>query len=42
MTREILRRRPTVRPGVIAHRLQWPSDYVVTLMTSIIALSPGR
>jgi multicomponent Na+:H+ antiporter subunit E len=41
MTREILRRRPTVRPGVLAHRLRQPSDYVVTLMTSIIALSPG-
>ena len=41
MTREILRRRPTVRPGVLAHQLHSPSEYVVTLMTSIIALSPG-
>jgi multicomponent Na+:H+ antiporter subunit E len=41
MTREILRRRPAGRPGVLAHRLRWPSDDVVTLMTSIIALSPG-
>lgn len=41
MTREILRRRPTVRPGVLAHQLRSPSEYVVTLMTSIIALSPG-
>jgi multicomponent Na+:H+ antiporter subunit E len=41
MTWEILRRHPTVRPGVLAHRLRSPNDYVVTLMTSIIALSPG-
>ena len=41
MTRETLRRRSTTRPGVLAHRLQRPSDYVVTLMTTIIALSPG-
>jgi multicomponent Na+:H+ antiporter subunit E len=41
MTREILRRRPDVRPGVIAHRLAQPSEEIVTMMTSIIALSPG-
>jgi len=41
MTRQILRRHPDVRPGVIAHRLRHPSDEVVTVMTSIIALSPG-
>ena len=41
MTREILRRRADVAPGVLAHRLQHPSEEVVTLMTSIIALSPG-
>ncbi|HEY8543688.1 MAG TPA: Na+/H+ antiporter subunit E [Acidimicrobiales bacterium] len=41
MTREILRRRPAVCPGVLAHRLRVPSEHVVTLMTSVIALSPG-
>ena len=41
MTREILRRRAAIRPGVLAHRLQQPSEEVVTLMTSVIALSPG-
>lgn len=41
MTREILRRRSSIRPGVLAHRLRIPSEEVVTLMTSIIALSPG-
>lgn len=41
MTREILRRRARIAPGVLAHRLERPSEEVVTLMTSIIALSPG-
>ena len=41
MTREILRRRSALRPGVLRHRLRHSSDEVVTLMTSIIALSPG-
>jgi multicomponent Na+:H+ antiporter subunit E len=41
MTREVLRPRSTIRPGVLAHRLQRPSEHVVTLMTSVIALSPG-
>ena len=41
MTREILGRRSTIRPGVLAHRLQAASDEVVTVMTSVIALSPG-
>ena len=41
MTREILRRRPTIRPGVLVHRLRLPSEHVVTVMTSVIALSPG-
>ena len=41
MARQILRRRPDVRPGVLAHRLRQPSEEVVTLMSSIIALSPG-
>ena len=41
MARETLRRRPTISPGVVAHRLRDPSEDVVTLMTSVIALSPG-
>lgn len=41
MTREVLRRRSSSRPGVLGHRLQQPSEHVVTVMTSVIALSPG-
>jgi multicomponent Na+:H+ antiporter subunit E len=41
MTREILRRRPSGHSGVIAYRLRHPSEQVLTLMTSIISLSPG-
>lgn len=41
MAREILRRRPDTRPGVLAHRLARPSEEVVTVMSSVIALSPG-
>lgn len=41
MTREVLRRRSTSRPGVLTHRLEHPSEHVVTVMTSVIALSPG-
>lgn len=41
MTREILRPRPTIRPGVLEHRLAVPSEHVVTVMTSVISLSPG-
>jgi multicomponent Na+:H+ antiporter subunit E len=41
MTAAILRRHPSTRPGVLAHRLQRPSEEIVTLMTSVIALSPG-
>jgi multicomponent Na+:H+ antiporter subunit E len=40
MTRQILRRRAR-RSGVLAHRLQRPSDEIITVMSSIIALSPG-
>jgi multicomponent Na+:H+ antiporter subunit E len=29
------------RPGVLAHRLHRPSEEVTTLMSSVIALSPG-
>ena len=41
MAREILRRHPSINQGVLAHRLQRPSDELVTVMTSVIALSPG-
>ena len=41
MTAQIIRRRPDPHPGVIAHRLQHPSEEVATVMTSVIALSPG-
>lgn len=41
MTRQILSRRPGAQPGVLAHNLGRPSDEVVTIMTSIISLSPG-
>jgi multicomponent Na+:H+ antiporter subunit E len=41
MTRQILRRRPRTVPGVLRHRLDEPSEEVVTVMTSVIALSPG-
>jgi multicomponent Na+:H+ antiporter subunit E len=41
MAREILRPHPDIRPGVLAHRLQAPSEEIVMLMTSVIALSPG-
>jgi multicomponent Na+:H+ antiporter subunit E len=41
MTRQILRRRHAAAAGVLAHRLRTPSETVLTLMTSIIALSPG-
>ena len=39
--REILRRRVSLAPGVIAYRLGRPTDEVITIMTSIISLSPG-
>lgn len=41
MASQIVRRRSEARPGVLAHRLRQPSAEVVTLMTSVIALSPG-
>jgi multicomponent Na+:H+ antiporter subunit E len=41
MTRQILRRTPDLHPGVLAHRLRQPSEEVATVMTSVIALSPG-
>ena len=39
--REILRPRFAVRPGVLEAQLRQPSDEVVTVMTNVIALSPG-
>jgi multicomponent Na+:H+ antiporter subunit E len=41
MTREVLRQHSTIQPGVLAHRLRYASEHVVTVMTSVIALSPG-
>jgi multicomponent Na+:H+ antiporter subunit E len=41
MARQILRIHPTMHPGVLAHRLQTPSEEVITVMSSVIALSPG-
>jgi multisubunit Na+/H+ antiporter MnhE subunit len=41
MARELVRREPALAPGVVAHRLRRPSPEVVTVMTSVIALSPG-
>jgi multicomponent Na+:H+ antiporter subunit E len=41
MTREIAGRRRDRRPGVVAFELDEPSEQVVTVMTSIISLSPG-
>lgn len=41
MTREILRPRPRLHPGVVTHRLATPSSQVITLMTNVLALSPG-
>jgi multicomponent Na+:H+ antiporter subunit E len=41
MTREIIRRRTNLSPGVLAHPLAFPSDVVIAIMTGIISLSPG-
>lgn len=41
MARQILRRDTTRRPGVLAHRLRRPSEEIATLVSSVIALSPG-
>jgi multicomponent Na+:H+ antiporter subunit E len=41
MTRQIVRRHPNPNEGVLAHRLAEPSPEAVTVMTSVIALSPG-
>jgi multicomponent Na+:H+ antiporter subunit E len=41
MIREIVRRHPRAHPGVVVHRLARPSEHLVTLMSSVISLSPG-
>lgn len=41
MTHLILRRDTAYRSGALAHRLTVPSEVVITVMSSIIALSPG-
>jgi multicomponent Na+:H+ antiporter subunit E len=41
MARQILRRDTARTPGVVAHRLHRDSEEVATVMSSVIALSPG-
>lgn len=41
MARVVLGPRPALHPGVLAHHLERPSDELVTVMTSVLALSPG-
>ena len=41
VAREIVSRRSRVRTGVIAYRVQQPTDLTLTLMSNILALSPG-
>jgi multicomponent Na+:H+ antiporter subunit E len=41
MARQILRRDTARTPGVVAHRLHRNSEHVATVMSSVIALSPG-
>jgi multicomponent Na+:H+ antiporter subunit E len=41
VAREILSRRSRIRTGVIAYRVEHPSDAVLTLIVNIVALSPG-
>jgi multicomponent Na+:H+ antiporter subunit E len=41
VARGILSRRSHIRTGVIAHRVQHPSDALLTLIANIIALTPG-
>ncbi len=41
VTREILSRRSRMRTGVLAYRVERPSDVVLTLIANIVALSPG-
>ena len=41
MARQILRPPDPASPGVVVHRLAHPTDEVVTVVSSVIALSPG-
>jgi multicomponent Na+:H+ antiporter subunit E len=41
MAYQILRPPKPLTPGVVGHRLRHPSEHVITLVSSIIALSPG-
>lgn len=41
MTWQIVRPPEPIAPGVLAHRLDHPTDETITVMSSIIALSPG-
>lgn len=41
MTRRILGRRADIAGGVLEHRVTAPSEQLITLMTTVIALSPG-
>jgi multicomponent Na+:H+ antiporter subunit E len=41
MTKQVLRPPTPPAPGVLAHRLHHPTDEVITVITSIISLSPG-
>jgi multicomponent Na+:H+ antiporter subunit E len=41
MARQILRPDTARRPGVLAHQLERPSAHVATVMSGVIALSPG-
>jgi multicomponent Na+:H+ antiporter subunit E len=41
VAREIVSRRSRVRTGVVGYRVQQPSDLTLTLMSNILALSPG-
>lgn len=41
VTREVLARRSRIRSGVLAYRLQHPSDAVLSLVANVVALTPG-
>jgi multicomponent Na+:H+ antiporter subunit E len=41
VAREIVSPRSRVRTGVVAYRVQQPSDLTLTLMSNILALAPG-
>ena len=41
VAREVVSRRSRIRAGVLAHRLEHPSEEVLSLMAHVIALTPG-